>query len=234
MAARSNAPEDAVRSGDKYVFVTVGASASFRPLIEEVLSGAFLGKLRSLRFTHLVVQCGPDFEYFEAAKPRRDPDDPDALVITGFPFTNDIDAHMSRTTAAAAPAADTSRGRAQGLIITHAGSGSILSALQLNTNVIAVPNPALMGNHQQEIAEEMERQGFLTQGKLGRVETAQHNSSLADLITEEILNAPRKQWPPEPDPDSMWPGGLWDVIDALMPAGKSDGSGSAAAELHSK
>lgn len=55
------------------------------------------------------------------------------------------------------------------VLILCKGSGSILDALDYDTTIIAVPNPALMGNHQSEIAEEMEKQGFLTQGKLGYV-----------------------------------------------------------------
>ncbi|KAI0833196.1 glycosyltransferase family 1 protein [Hypoxylon sp. FL0890] len=189
----------------KCALVTVGATASFKPLIEEVLSAAFIAKLKSLHFTHFIVQCGPDYDYFESAKPKRNPDDPNDLEIIGFPYKENLRASF-------ALAAESSPGerypRTKGLIITHAGSGSILDALDFNTNLIAVPNPALMGNHQLEIAEEMERQGFLVQGKLG---------SLVDLLNEDTLNAPRKQWPPEPDPESVFPGGLWDVINLLMP-----------------
>ncbi|KAI1380815.1 glycosyltransferase family 1 protein [Hypoxylon crocopeplum] len=185
----------------KFAFVTVGASASFKSLIKEIISDAFVAKLEALGFTHLIVQCGPDFGYFQNARPTRDAE---GLIITGFSFDNDILMYMGLTTA------DDTAGceRSQGLIITHAGSGSILDALDFNTTLIAVPNPALMGNHQSEIAEEMEKQGFLIQGKVG---------SLINVVNEDNLNAPKKQWPPDPDPDSVWPGGLWDVINALMP-----------------
>ncbi|KAI2473205.1 glycosyltransferase family 1 protein [Annulohypoxylon bovei var. microspora] len=190
----------------KCVLVTVGASASFKPLIEEMLSDAFIAKLKSLQFTNLIIQCGPDFDYFQSAKPQPEAiDDPNRLNVIGFPYKKDL----KRWFALAAPSTtrETAK-RAKGVIITHAGSGSILDALDYNTTIIAVPNPALMGNHQSEIADDMEEQGFLTQGKLG---------SLADLLTQELLDAPKKQWPPEPEPDSAWPGGLWDVIDSLMP-----------------
>ncbi|KAI1389840.1 glycosyltransferase family 1 protein [Hypoxylon trugodes] len=185
----------------KFAFVTVGASASFKPLIEEIISEPFIAKLKSLHFSHLVVQCGPDYDYFESAKPR----DSDGLKIEGFAYDKDLQRWMSF---AAECGPDGDNECEKGLIITHAGSGSILDALDFNTNIIAVPNTSLMDNHQVEIAEEMEAQGFLIQGKIG---------SLADLVTEDILNAPRKQWPPEPDPRSTYPGGLWEVIDSLMP-----------------
>ncbi|KAI0892314.1 glycosyltransferase family 1 protein [Annulohypoxylon nitens] len=190
----------------KCVLVTVGASASFKPLIEEVLSDAFIAKLKELQFTNLIVQCGPDYDYFLSAQPPKDAiDDPNRLNVIGFPYKQDI----QRWFALAAPSTTReSAKRAKGVIITHAGSGSILDALDYETTIIAVPNPALMGNHQSEIAEEMEKQGFLTQGKLG---------SLAEQLTAELLDTPTPEWPPEPDADAPWPGGLWQVIMALMP-----------------
>ncbi|KAI0851346.1 glycosyltransferase family 1 protein [Daldinia vernicosa] len=194
------------RTKSRYAFVTIGASASFKLLIEEVLSEAFLAKLKSLDFTHLIIQCGPDYDYFlDAEPPEPSPDDPDELLVTGFTFHDDIRKFMELTTA---DHFSPSSKRDRGLIITHAGSGSILEALDFDSALIAVPNPTLMDNHQSEIAEEMHSQGHLIQGKIG---------SLVDIINEDLLTAPKKQWPPDPDPESEWPGGLWDVISALMP-----------------
>ncbi|KAI0108307.1 glycosyltransferase family 1 protein [Daldinia grandis] len=195
------------RTRYKYAFVTIGASASFQPLIEEVLSEAFLAKLRSLGFTHLTLQCGPDYDFFLSAEPDAEPspDDPNDLLVSGFTYHDDIRQFMELTTVGYVTSA---LKRDRGLIITHAGSGSILEALDFDSALIAVANPTLMDNHQSEIAEEMDSQGHLIQGKIG---------SLVDIINEDILTAPKKQWPPDPDPESEWPGGLWDVISALMP-----------------
>ncbi len=44
-----------------------------------------------------------------------------------------------------------------------------MDALGANARLVAVPNPALMDNHQEELAEEMERRGYLVWGKLGYV-----------------------------------------------------------------
>lgn len=49
-----------------------------------------------------------------------------------------------------------------GLIIE--GSGSILDALRFQKRLIVVPNESLMGNHQKELSEELERQGYLIEG----------------------------------------------------------------------
>ena len=44
---------------------------------------------------------------------------------------------------------------------THAGSGSILEALSLEKMLVVVVNENLMGNHQTELAEQMEALGVL-------------------------------------------------------------------------
>ncbi|KAA8493613.1 UDP-N-acetylglucosamine transferase subunit ALG13-like [Porphyridium purpureum] len=46
-----------------------------------------------------------------------------------------------------------------GLIISHAGAGSIFEALRMGKNLIVVINDRLMDNHQAELAEEMQALG---------------------------------------------------------------------------
>ena len=52
------------------------------------------------------------------------------------------------------------------IIITHAGVGTIMECLERNKEIIVVPrkveNSEHVNNHQEEIAYEMEKQGFLT------------------------------------------------------------------------
>jgi beta-1,4-N-acetylglucosaminyltransferase len=48
--------------------VTVGATASFRTLIDAVTSKEFLKTLNSLEYSHLTIQCGPDLEYVKDNK----------------------------------------------------------------------------------------------------------------------------------------------------------------------
>src|SRR5207244_2831402 len=45
-------------------FVTVGATASFKLLLEEICRPEFLVQLRQCGYTGLDVQCGPDLEWF--------------------------------------------------------------------------------------------------------------------------------------------------------------------------
>ena len=38
--------------------------------------------------------------------------------------------------------------------------------MRLDLPIIVVPNPALLDNHQVELAEELEKQGYVTYGRL--------------------------------------------------------------------
>jgi beta-1,4-N-acetylglucosaminyltransferase len=53
------------------------------------------------------------------------------------------------------------------LIISHAGSGSILSGLRMGKDMIIVPNTKLMDNHQVELAEVLQREGYLLIATVG-------------------------------------------------------------------
>lgn len=52
------------------------------------------------------------------------------------------------------------------LVISHAGAGSCLHVLRANKPLLAVPNPKLLGNHQEELAEELSRHGFCASSSL--------------------------------------------------------------------
>ncbi|CAM4746039.1 unnamed protein product [Rotaria magnacalcarata] len=47
------------------------------------------------------------------------------------------------------------------IVISHAGAGTILQALEAHKPLLVVVNEKLMNNHQLEIANEMEQHGYL-------------------------------------------------------------------------
>ncbi|RYP90702.1 hypothetical protein DL770_003167 [Monosporascus sp. CRB-9-2] len=219
----------------RVAFVTVGATAGFRPLLAEVLSEAFVARLVALGYTRLVIQCGPDVDFVEAHFPRDDGEEEEGAGlelgekekqegdedeqqkqqrerrrdfvrrIAVFTYTSE----MTKWMRLAGPGTDEDGGRRGcGVIISHAGSGSIMDALRVNARLIAVPNPALMDNHQEELAEEMERQGYVVWGKLG---------SLADAV-EHIEEHVPKKWPSPAaaSEGAPYPGGLLDAMKSLV------------------
>lgn len=113
----------------KKLFVTVG-STEFPDLINHILSKDFILLLVNLEFSDLVVQAGSTMV--------------PPISLTGInvqiysykpSITDDMkDAYM---------------------IISHAGSGSILEALSLDKKLLVVVNDALMDNHQLDLANEL-------------------------------------------------------------------------------
>jgi beta-1,4-N-acetylglucosaminyltransferase len=51
-------------------------------------------------------------------------------------------------------------------LTSKTGAGTVLDAMRIDVPVIVVPNPALLDNHQEELARELERQGYVTYGDL--------------------------------------------------------------------
>ncbi|KAL3424307.1 glycosyltransferase family 28 domain-containing protein [Phlyctema vagabunda] len=143
------------------IFVTVGATASFDELIERVLTIDFLDTAKELRFNKITIQCGKSYPKFKKYMTEKDK----AFEISVFDFNEQgLGQEMRGTTAGA--------GRVPGVIISHAGSGSILDAMRLGCNIIVVPNETLLDNHQAELADELEAQGYVTKGDIPNLSNA--------------------------------------------------------------
>jgi beta-1,4-N-acetylglucosaminyltransferase len=113
--------------------VTVG-STSFTPFIQSILSPTFLSALSllppSLSPTLLQIQHGTS----SLPSPLLDSSSP---TLDLFPYTDKLEELMD--------AAD--------LVISHAGAGTILTALRKGKRLVVVVNNGLMDNHQAELAE---------------------------------------------------------------------------------
>ncbi|KAK2027693.1 glycosyltransferase family 28 domain-containing protein [Colletotrichum zoysiae] len=150
---------------ERHCLVTVGATARFTQLLTEVLGPAFLDFLVENRYTHLNLQCGKDYEHFsrQVLPPLlgRHPD----LEITAFDFVDDLTVEMIKCR--------TQPGvREAGVVICHAGTGTILDGMRVSVPLVVVPNPTLKDNHQVELAEEIQRQGYGIWGRLGDISWA--------------------------------------------------------------
>ncbi|KAJ5898920.1 UDP-N-acetylglucosamine transferase subunit alg13 [Penicillium taxi] len=138
-------------------FVTVGASASFKPLLRYVLSEPFFRQLVLSDFTHLIVQYGHDGESLWEQFLNDNPTDSETLhglALGGFDFKPSLAPYMELVTA------DDEQHRKLGIVISHAGTGTILDALHFGLNMIIVPNNNLADNHQEELAMMLYRIGY--------------------------------------------------------------------------
>ncbi|CAL5874492.1 uncharacterized protein PFLUO_LOCUS8788 [Penicillium psychrofluorescens] len=176
---------DRMPSMAKHCFVTVGATASFTQLLNHVATDDFIQALQQHNYTHLTIQYGPDLAYVAEFIDRHKTDTArnGAIEVNGFDFKTE---GLSQDMSMAKPCP--SENRVGGMILTHAGTGSILEALRLGVPLVVVPNPDLQDNHQMELAREMHRQGYV-------VATAPEELCPAVRKAED-LRLRRPGWPP--------------------------------------
>lgn len=120
----------------KRVFVTVG-STCFDELVSEVTKSEVLKVLYSKGFQFLTIQIGKG-----TIIPKEG--DNFGIKVEFFRYKEGLDEDFKK--------AD--------LIISHAGAGSCIEALEANKPLIAVINHSLMNNHQKELAEALAKEGF--------------------------------------------------------------------------
>ncbi|KAF2690032.1 glycosyltransferase family 1 protein [Lentithecium fluviatile CBS 122367] len=155
----------------KVCFVTTGATAPFTALIESVLSPSSLDAFLKEGYTHLLVQYGTAKEiytdrakaaqtYLQQSQKNRE------LEIGGMDFNPDGLKEQFKLVQ-----------ESKGLVISHAGSGSILEALRYQIPLAVVPNTLLLDNHQEELAVAMERSNYLLRGDVKNLAPAIAKSS---------------------------------------------------------
>ncbi|KIM87027.1 glycosyltransferase family 1 protein [Piloderma croceum F 1598] len=129
-------------------FTTVG-STKFDALVQAVLSKPVLTALRLQGYTTLVVQSGNSVVDAGASTTTNAEDmtkvQKDGVEIEIWKFK---------------PSLETEYDRAD-LVISHAGSGTILEVLRLGKWLIVVPNPTLLDNHQEDLASSLNTLGHL-------------------------------------------------------------------------
>ncbi|KAG4300619.1 hypothetical protein PCANB_003099 [Pneumocystis canis] len=122
----------------KTVFVTVG-STQFDALIFSVQQKQVQEALIAHGFSKMVVQYGNSSNVFHNSERV------EGLEIEGFSYSADIEEVFQTSD----------------LIISHAGSGSIIEALELQKQLIVVVNNTLMDNHQVELTEILSHENCL-------------------------------------------------------------------------
>ncbi|KAK7054988.1 N-acetylglucosaminyldiphosphodolichol N-acetylglucosaminyltransferase catalytic subunit alg13 [Paramarasmius palmivorus] len=153
-------------------FVTVG-STRFDALVNCVLSQPVLSSLRDRGYTQLVVQCGnSDFDWRHLFDKGEDTFrvEGSGVAIECWKYKSSLQSEYER--------AD--------LVISHAGSGTILDVLRLKKPLIVVPNSTLLDDHQQELATALQDMGYLK---------VANTSNLAAII-EQFDPKTLKEFPP--------------------------------------
>ncbi|PVU85804.1 hypothetical protein BB559_006821 [Furculomyces boomerangus] len=142
----------------KSVFVTVG-STKFDDLVNKTSSSDFLKTLEAEGYDKLIIQHGNST--LKSSK-----DHSQNVIVQAFNFDKDLEEFYNQ--------AD--------LVISHAGSGSIMNCLRRNKKLIVVVNDSLMDNHQSELAEELSRNNYLISSTVGNLNNTIKNVSSTKLV----------------------------------------------------
>lgn len=147
----------------KVCFVTIGATASFQALIRATISSSFCHSLEQNHYTDLIVQYGADGDglFQSLLQAMASSEQRIGVNVTGFGLdTNGLGQYMNL----AKTGGDDSG--VEGLVVSHAGSGTILQALRIDVPIVVVPNSELLDNHQVELADALAEQEYVVHGKL--------------------------------------------------------------------
>ncbi|KAF5559464.1 beta-1 4-n-acetylglucosaminyltransferase [Fusarium phyllophilum] len=148
--------------------------------------------MHSHSFTQLRVQCGPDLAWASKQLAERKDDIPSGLRIDLFASKKNLmKEEMSLCK-------DADGKRQLGLVISHAGTGTILDAWKMGLPLIVVPNIRLLNDHQTEMAKHLSKEGYaiMSSGSAEDLEEAIHK---VGLLWEEN----KMRWPPHVIPSQQ-------------------------------
>ncbi|KAF4970797.1 hypothetical protein FSARC_2232 [Fusarium sarcochroum] len=174
---------------DRICLVTVGATTGFKKLTESVLHPTFWQYISSQGFTELHVQCGPDVAWASSKLALRKEEAPSNLVIEIF----DVKKNLMKEEMLLCKAVDGKRNL--GLVISHAGTGTILDAWKLGLPIVVVPNTQLLNDHQTEMAKHLSKEGYAIMSS-GSIEDLKEAIHKVELLWEDN----KTRWPPHEVP----------------------------------
>lgn len=173
------------------ILFTTGATVTFEPLLQRVVTDAFLAFL-ARHFDEVVIQYGNEtglkaffnsliqstrvVEDYEIVNDTNDKAvtrfEKGGHAITVFGFATDIHAHIEH--------AD--------VVVSHAGTGSILDALKANKPLVAVVNELLMDNHQAEVADELQRTNKLIKVTSGELPSGALEKAIEEIVEGRVFD----------------------------------------------
>jgi beta-1,4-N-acetylglucosaminyltransferase len=183
---------------NRIVFVTVGTT-HFDLLTQTVDTPTFADALIDAGYTHLIIQAGAgnyqphklfgnhynkDTYYYHSSSERRDSSKGNCdrsntgsrelqLSVEWFEYTPSLASYLEKAA----------------LVISHAGAGSLFETLRMRKPLIAVPNPALMDDHQKELAEKLEDMGHLVSATVEELIEVVGRMDVEVLVPYEAGNA---------------------------------------------
>ncbi|KAI5955626.1 ALG13 [Candida jiufengensis] len=178
------------------LLITTGATVTFTSLIEKVLSLSFINNLIDIGVSKLYLQYGNEIKKskhiskaaFEIILEKsgiikqlnfKVNEDTESntyklinfnIEIIAFPFSSNIDSYI----------------KISDLVISHAGTGSIIDTLKYKKPLIVIVNDKLMDNHQLEIANEFVKLNYCLNENVENVNSNEFKDILRNLIVGDV------------------------------------------------
>ncbi|KAI3404637.2 ALG13 [Candida oxycetoniae] len=192
----SNANNPGIYTQMATLLVCTGATITFEALVKQVLKPDFVNLLIKSGVTKLVVQYGNEIrnnthisqqlfqktilenglvsmlnsELEEGTNGMVSSFSRNGFELVCFPFSPNINDYIDQ--------AD--------VIISHAGTGSIIDSLYRNKKLIVVVNESLMDNHQEEIAREFVNSNYCLRFRYRDLLSEAFSTILHDLLNNNI------------------------------------------------
>ncbi|KAI0780861.1 glycosyl transferase [Trametes elegans] len=167
---RLDRPPSASSASRMHVFLTVG-STRFDALVHSALAPPVLDALRAKGYHSLDIQCGnSDIDPAQLQLQQRSADH-------WHRADHDLEVNVWRFK----PSLKEDYERAD-LIISHAGSGTIIDVLRLGKPLIVVPNPTLLDNHQEELSDALAGLGHLRSSTVAELPKAIEKLDTTQLV----------------------------------------------------
>jgi len=158
-----------------HAFVTVG-STRFDHLVQRALSDSVIDVLRSKGYSKIVVQCGNsqfDTGLYEQSGERWVRKGDEDVEVWRFKPSLQEDYEQAD------------------LVISHAGSGTIIDVLRMRKPLIVIPNETLLDNHQKELASSLVHLGHLRASTVPELPQAIEELNPSDLVPFPAFNGSR-------------------------------------------
>ncbi|TLS29555.1 hypothetical protein PpBr36_01913, partial [Pyricularia pennisetigena] len=139
----------------RHAFVTIGATAGFRSLLEQVLRPEFLRWMRAYGFARMTVQCGSDLDWFRSSLAAADTC---GVEVECFRYTTSMRDYIL-------PCRPVEGVANAGIVICHAGAGTVVDVSRCGVPFVVVPNEGLMDNHQAELAAHLDKERWAVAAK---------------------------------------------------------------------
>lgn len=182
------------------LLVTTGATVTFKDLVQYVLLPETVLELSGHGIRDLVIQYGNEVDksgknvskhHFDSCSTDLISDGYEhetlsdsgkekiilrssKITILAFPFAHDIEKYI----------------RQADIVVSHAGTGSILDVLRLHKSLIVVTNDKLLNNHQLEVSLAMSKEGYLIDCSLKELREGKLIQSVGDVLGKKLTFKP--------------------------------------------